>query len=69
MKTPLRSGHFERWLVLWTTTSTSSSPARAPTVAKQHATRVARAFYGRIETMSAAPPLGGGFAITQHGPR
>ncbi|MDA0170489.1 group III truncated hemoglobin [Solirubrobacter taibaiensis] len=69
-KSPLRAGHFERWLVLWTTTVDELFEGPRAGYAKHHATRVARAFYGRIETMTApAPAPSGGFAVTQHGPR
>ena len=68
-KSPLRAGHFERWLVLWTTTVDELFEGPRAGYAKHHATRVARAFYGRIETMGQPTPSGGGFAVTQHGPR
>jgi hemoglobin len=68
MKSPLRAGHFERWLVLWTTTVDELFDGPRAGYAKHHATRVARAFHGRIETMGRPAPPGGGFAITQHGP-
>ena len=70
-KSPLRAGHFERWLVIWTATVDELFEGPRAGYAKHHATRVARAFYGRIETLNAsAPPEvpGGGFAVTQHGP-
>ena len=68
MKSPLRAGHFERWLVLWTTTVDELFEGPRAGYAKHHATRVARAFHGRIETMGPPAPSGGGFAITPHGP-
>ena len=70
-KSPLRAGHFERWLVLWTSTVDELFEGPRAGYAKHHATRVARAFYGRIESMNAAaapPPAAGGFAVTRHGP-
>lgn len=73
MKTPLRAGHFERWLVIWTSTVDALFAGERAAYAKRHATRVARAFYSRIETMNAPiaslPTSGGGLGITQHGPR
>jgi hemoglobin len=67
MKVPLRAGHFERWLVLWRETVDSMFAGPRAELAKTHALRVARAFLGRLEAMSAPVP-GGGLAITQHGP-
>jgi hemoglobin len=67
MKVRLRAGHFERWLVLWRTTVDELFAGERAELAKSHATRVARAFYGRLETLSAAP-ASGGFTVTQHGP-
>ncbi|MDA0181128.1 group III truncated hemoglobin [Solirubrobacter phytolaccae] len=68
-QTPLRAGHFERWLVLWTSTIDELFSGPRADQAKHHATRVARAFYGRIEALNAPlSSLGGGFAVTQHGP-
>jgi len=62
MQTPLRGGHFERWLWLWSGTVE---------LAKSHAQRVARAFHSRLDDMSAAmsaPADAGVVTITQHGP-
>lgn len=67
MKVPLRSGHFERWLVLWRETVDSLFEGERAELAKAHALRVARAFHGRLEAMSAPAP-GGGLEITTHGP-
>ena len=67
MKSPLRSGHFERWLVLWRETVDSLFEGPRAELAKSHALRVARAFHGRLEAMSAPAP-GGGLSITTHGP-
>ena len=68
MKVRLRAGHFERWLVLWRETVDSLFAGERAELAKSHATRVARAFYGRLEAISAAPPASGGLTVTQHGP-
>jgi hemoglobin len=67
MKVRLRAGHFERWLVLWRETVDSLFEGERAELAKSHATRVARAFYGRLEVISAATPAGG-LTITTHGP-
>jgi hemoglobin len=67
MKAPLRSGHFERWLVLWRETVDSLFEGPRAELAKSHALRVARAFHGRLEALS-APPASGGLSITTHGP-
>jgi hemoglobin len=67
MKVRLRSGHFERWLVLWGETVDSLFAGPRAELAKTHALRVARAFFARLEAMSAPAPSGG-LAITQHGP-
>lgn len=68
MKAPLHRGHFERWLWLWhATVDELFSGARAE-LAKSHANRVAGAFHGRLEAMSAAMAVpNGGLVVTQHG--
>jgi hemoglobin len=68
LKSPLRGGHFERWLVLWTSTVDELFEGPRAGYAKHHATRVARAFHSRIETLGQPAPTGGGFAVTRHGP-
>jgi hemoglobin len=68
MKVRLRAGHFERWLVLWRETVDSLFAGDRAELAKAHATRVARAFYGRLEAMAAEPPVSGGLTVTRHGP-
>ena len=50
---PLRRGHFERWLWLWQTTIDELFSGPRAELAKAHATRVAAAFHGRLEAMSA----------------
>jgi hemoglobin len=67
MKSPLRAGHFERWLWLWRGTVDELFAGEVAEAAKAHANRVGRAFYRRIETL----PEGGapaGLVVTQHGP-
>ncbi len=44
MKVELRSGHFERWLVLWRATVDELFAGERAELAKRHAERVARAF-------------------------
>ena len=58
MKVRLRSGHFERWLVLWRATVDELFEGDRAELAKAHALRVARAFHGRLEAMTAAPVSG-----------
>jgi hemoglobin len=48
----LRAGHFERWLWLWRMTVDEFFAGEKAELAKAHATRVARAFYARLEAMS-----------------
>jgi hemoglobin len=68
MKVRLRAGHFERWLVLWRETVDELFEGPRAELAKAHALRVARAFHGRVEAMTAPAPSGG-LTVTQHGPR
>jgi hemoglobin len=67
MKVPLRSGHFERWLVLWRETVDELFAGERAELAKAHALRVARAFHGRLEAMT-AEPFAGSLTVTRHGP-
>ena len=66
-RVPLRSGHFERWLVLWRDTVDELFEGERAELAKTHATRVARAFHARLQELSAARPAGG-IVVTRHGP-
>ena len=50
-KSPLRAGHFERWLQLWRATVDGMYAGPHAELAKSHALRVARAFHGRLQTM------------------
>ena len=59
MQVRLRSGHFERWLVLWRETVDELFAGERAELAKAHAERVAHAFLGRLEELSAAAPSGG----------
>jgi hemoglobin len=70
MKTPLRGGHFERWLWLWGNTVDELFAGERAELAKNHAQRVANAFHSRLNGISevVAPPSNGGpLRITQHG--
>jgi hemoglobin len=53
---PLRRGHFDRWLMLWTETVDARFAGPVADEAKRHATRVANAFYERIEAINAQRP-------------
>ena len=55
----LRSGHFERWLVLWRETVDELFAGERAELAKAHALRVARAFLGRLEAMALEPRQAG----------
>ena len=67
MKAPLRRGHFERWLWLWRTTVDELFAGERAELAKSHANRVAMAFHGRLEAISAAALPDRGLVVTQHG--
>lgn len=68
MKAPLHRGHFERWLWLWHATVDALFAGPRAELAKRHANRVAGAFHGRLEAMSAAiAEPNGGLVVTQHG--
>ena len=69
-KARLRAGHFERWLALWRATVDELFAGPRAELAKAHATRVARAFHGRLEAMSAGQELGPAplqIEVTRHG--
>ncbi len=71
MKVGLRAGHFERWLTLWHATVDELFAGQRAEMAKAHATRVAQAFHGRLQTMPAPgdpPPGPAGLLVTHHGP-
>ncbi len=71
MKVGLRAGHFERWLALWRETVDELFAGPRAEMAKAHATRVAHAFHGRLQTLPGPddpPPAPGGLVVTQHGP-
>jgi hemoglobin len=69
-KVPLRSGHFERWLVLWRTTVDELFAGERAELAKAHAQRVARAFHARLQAPAGPVPVAsGGLTITVRAPR
>jgi hemoglobin len=68
MRAPLRRGHFERWLWLWHATVDELFAGPRAELAQSHADRVANAFHGRLQVMSAAMAApGAGLLVTQHG--
>ena len=71
-KAPLRSGHFDRWVALWTATVDELFAGERAELAKAHARRVARAFHRRIEGLPDEPDGGPEgvtrLTITLHGP-
>jgi len=53
-QSPLRAGHFERWLMLWHTTVDELFEGEHAELAKSHATRVAGAFHRRLAAFPTA---------------
>ncbi len=49
----LRAGHFARWLALWDATVDELFAGERAELAKAHAHRVAQAFHGRLQTLTA----------------
>ena len=68
MKAPLRRAHFDQWLNLWKTTVDELFAGERAELAKAHATRVARAFHERVQSLPSAG-VAGGLVVTQHRPR
>lgn len=67
-QSPLRQGHFERWLILWTRTVDEMFDGPRAALAKVHALRIGNAFLGRLQNEpDAAPVEDAGLPITQHG--
>lgn len=68
-KVRLRSGHFQRWLLLWHTTVDELFSGPRAEQAKSHADRVAFAFHGRLQTLTPAAPDAPipGLSVTRHG--
>lgn len=71
MRSPLRAGHFDRWLALWRTTVDELFEGPRAEQAKTHAARVALAFHRRLQGLpdpvdQVSAPLG--LAVTRHGP-
>jgi hemoglobin len=70
-KTPLKRGHFERWLHLWYETVDELFAGERAELAKAHATRVAGAFSQRLRSfeqdgLEFAPGVPGELPIVQH---
>jgi hemoglobin len=65
----LREAHFERWLVLWRATVDELFSGPRAELAKSHADRVARAFYGRLTEPPPPMPADGGLPLTMYKPR
>jgi len=61
-KTPLKRGHFDRWLYLWAQTVDELFAGERAELAKAHATRVAAAFEARLRAFDSGgrelPPDG-----------
>jgi hemoglobin len=58
-KAPLRAGHFDRWVWLWTHTVDELFEGPRADLAKDHARRVAAAFHARLSGRPEAPSTGG----------
>ena len=70
---PLRKGHFERWLFLWRETVDDLFAGPRAELAKAHAERVAGAFHARLHGYASpydgpAPLQITGLTVTRHGP-
>lgn len=70
-RAPLLSGHFDRWLALWSATVDEHFAGPRAEQAKSHAQRVARAFGRRLAGLPAEEPEPGAglLAISVHEPR
>ena len=55
-KSPLKQGHFERWLILWTRTVDELYDGPRAALAKVHALRIANAFHGRLQNLPVEDP-------------
>jgi hemoglobin len=67
MKAPLRRAHFDQWLNLWKVTVDELFAGERAELAKAHASRVARAFHERVQSLPSAAAAGG-LVVTQHRP-
>lgn len=68
-RSPLRPGHFERWLQIWFGSVDELFAGERANLAKVHALRVAHAFMGRLQAAQAAASGDGGLTVTVHNPR
>jgi hemoglobin len=64
-KVPLRAGHFDRWVWLWTQTVDERFGGPRADLAKHHARRVATAFHARLSGLPDPAPEGG-LLVIQH---
>lgn len=68
-QSPIRGGHFARWLELWTTTVDELFAGQRAELAKSHARRVASAFHGRLQNYAPPPRQApGGLTVTVRKP-
>lgn len=70
-KVGLQSGHFKRWLGLWSGTVDELFEGGRADLAKAHALRVAQAFHERLQGLPAPldpAPESQGLVITHHAP-
>jgi hemoglobin len=70
-KSPLRKGHFDRWLAVWRETVDELFAGPRAELAKAHAERVAATFHARLSAHSSpydarTPP--GGLLVIEHAP-
>lgn len=63
----LRRGHFERWLLLWSTTVDELFTGERAELAKSHAVRVASAFHARLDGPTLAGDSAPALAVTPPG--
>ncbi|MFA9272352.1 MAG: group III truncated hemoglobin [Baekduiaceae bacterium] len=59
-KSPLRGGHFNRWVTLWTQTVDELFAGERADEAKRHAQRVAAAFHRRLQGVPVEQDVAGG---------
>jgi hemoglobin len=68
-QSPMRAGHFARWLEIWSTTVDELFAGERAELAKSHAQRVARAFHGRLQGYAPPPRQApGGLTVTVRRP-
>ncbi|HEX6388220.1 MAG TPA: group III truncated hemoglobin [Solirubrobacteraceae bacterium] len=67
-RSPLRDGHFRRWVALWAQTVDAHFAGPVAETAKAHAQRVARAFSRRLQGLSEEPAEPGLLRVIPPGP-